>query len=40
MIYDSRELTPGCGLAYSEANGERGPFLRSGTELMPKLFEK
>ena len=38
MLYDSRELTPGSGLAYSEANGERGPFLSSGTELMPLLF--
>ena len=39
MIYDSRELKPGSGLAYSEANGEKGPFLASGTGLMPLLFE-
>ena len=40
MIYDSRELTPGSGLGYSEANGEKGPFLSSGTELMPRLFQQ
>ena len=40
MIYDSRELQPGSGLAYSEANGEKGPFLDSGTQLMPMLFAK
>ena len=40
MIYDSRELTPGSGLGYSEANGEKGPFLSSGTELMPRLFQR
>ena len=40
MIYDSRELTPGSGLGYSEANGEAGPFLSSGTELMPRLFQQ
>ena len=39
MIYDSREMVPGSGLGYSEANGERGPRLASGTELMPRLFE-
>lgn len=38
MIYDSRELTAGSGLSYSEKNGEHGPFLNSGTELMPMLF--
>ena len=40
MIYDSRELTPGSGLSYSEKNGEQGPFLDSGTRLMPMLFEQ
>lgn len=40
MIYDSRELTPGSGLGYSEANGGHGPFLGSGVELMPLLFEQ
>ena len=38
MIYDSREENPGSGLPYSEKNGEAGPFLTSGTELMPLLF--
>ena len=38
MIYDSREPVPGSGLGYSEANGEAGPFLNSGVELMPRLF--
>ena len=40
MIYDSRESAPGSGLGYSEANGARGPFLESGTYLMPGLFER
>lgn len=40
MVYDSREQVPGSGLGYSEANGECGPFLNSGTELMPLLFSK
>ena len=40
MIYDSRESVPGSGLGYSEANGEAGPFLSSGTELMPRLFQQ
>ena len=40
MIYDSREPAPGSGLSYSEANGEQGPFLTSGTYLMPMLFSK
>ena len=38
MIYDSREENPGSGLPYSEKNGEAGPFLTSGTQLMPLLF--
>ena len=40
MIYDSRENTPVSGLPYSEKNGGQGPFLRSGTELMPLLFSR
>ena len=40
MIYDSREPAPGSGLSYSESNGEQGPFLTSGTYLMPMLFSK
>ena len=40
MIYDSRERTPGSGLGYSERNGAAGPFLNSGVELMPRLFER
>ncbi len=40
MIYDSREATAGSGLGYTEKNGEQGPFLKSGTELMPLLFSK
>ncbi len=40
VIYDSRELSPGSGLAYSEKNGEAGPFLSDGIKLMPALFEK
>ncbi len=40
MIYDSRELRPGSGLPYSEKNGEAGPFLESGTGLMPLLFSE
>lgn len=39
MIYDSRELKPGCGRGYTEKNGEYGAFLNSGVELMPRLFE-
>ena len=38
MLYDSRERAPGSGLGYTEKNGEAGPFLTSGTELMPRLF--
>ena len=38
MIYDSRENGPASGLGYTEKNGEAGPFLESGTELMPRLF--
>ena len=38
MIYDSREMGPASGLGYTEKNGESGPFLESGVELMPRLF--
>lgn len=37
LIYDSRAET-GCGLAYTEKNGEAGPFLDEGIKLMPALF--
>lgn len=40
MLYDSRERAPGSGLGYSEANGEKGVLLDSGTRLMPRLFEQ
>ena len=39
MIYDSRENGPASGLGYTEKNGESGPFLDSGVELMPRLFQ-
>ncbi len=39
MIYDSR-VDSGLGLAYTEANGEKGPFIPAGTALMDLLFEK
>ena len=39
MIYDSREMGPASGLGYTEKNGESGPFLESGVELMPRLFQ-
>lgn len=39
MIYDSRETGPASGLGYTEKNGESGPFLESGVELMPRLFQ-
>lgn len=38
MIYDSRG-EKGSGLAYTEKNGEKGPFLDEGIKLMPALFE-
>lgn len=40
LIYDSRERTPGSGLAYTEKNGLRGPFVDAGIRLMPLLFEQ
>lgn len=39
MIYDSRKAVD-CGLTYTEANGEKGPYLEPGTRLMELLFEK
>jgi len=38
VIYDSREDTK-AGLGYSEANGEKGPFVDAGAKLMDLLFE-
>ncbi len=38
MIYDSRYNT-GAGLLYTERDGQKGPYLEKGTDLMPKLFE-
>lgn len=38
MIYDSRHDT-GAGLLYTEKDGQKGPYLEKGTQLMPKLFE-
>lgn len=38
MIYDSRVDTE-CGLPYTEKSGETGPYLETGTMLMPRLFE-
>ena len=39
MIYDSTK-PEGCGLTYTEAHGERGPYIEPGTRLMGMLFEK
>ncbi len=39
IIYDSRENTPGSGLAYTEANGLTGPMVPEGTALLGMLFE-
>lgn len=38
LIYDSRRDTA-LGLGYSEENGAKGPYLETGTLLMPRLFE-
>ena len=38
ILYDSRVST-GSGLPYTEENGEKGPLLAAGTDLMPALFE-
>ena len=37
VLYDSTDLKSG-GLPYTEANGEQGPFVPQGTELMKMLF--
>ena len=37
LLYDSTDLKSG-GLPYTEANGEQGPFIPQGTELMKMLF--
>jgi 2,3-bisphosphoglycerate-independent phosphoglycerate mutase len=37
LLYDSR-VQQGSGLPYTEKNGEAGPYLAAGTELMPALF--
>lgn len=39
MIYDSRK-DQGSGLAYTEANGLKGPFVEPGTQLMSLLFSE
>ena len=37
LLYDSTDLKSG-GLPYTEANGQQGPFVPQGTELMKMLF--
>ena len=37
LLYDSTDLKSG-GLPYTEANGEQGPFIPQGTDLMKMLF--
>lgn len=39
LIYDSRKPVD-CGLSYTEENGEKGPYVEKGTDLMGLLFEK
>lgn len=39
MIYDSTRPV-GSGLTYTEANGEKGPYLEKGTDLMKVLFQR
>jgi len=39
MIYDSTNPV-GSGLSYTEANGEKGPFMERGTDLMKALFQR
>lgn len=39
LIYDSTRPQP-CGLSYTEENGEKGPYVDKGTDLMGLLFEK
>ena len=38
IIYDSRENSPGSGLAYTETNGLKGPMIPEGTALLGMLF--
>ena len=38
LIYDSRRDSGG-GMNYTEADGEKGPFMENGLDLMPALFE-
>lgn len=39
LIYDSTR-PESCGLSYTEENGEKGPYVDKGTDLMGLLFEK
>ena len=39
MIYDSR-FSEGSGLSYTEKNGEAGPYMERGTDLMKALFQR
>ena len=39
LIYDSTKSV-GAGLGYTEANGEKGPYIPAGTQLMGMLFEQ
>ena len=39
LIYDSTRPTDS-GLTYTEANGEKGPYVEAGTELMGMLFDQ
>ena len=39
LIYDSTRPV-GSGLTYTEANGEKGPYVEAGTELMGMLFDQ
>ncbi|MDL2294015.1 2,3-bisphosphoglycerate-independent phosphoglycerate mutase [Ruminococcaceae bacterium OttesenSCG-928-D13] len=40
LIYDSRQTAPGSGLAYTEANAEKGPHIEIGSTLINHLFEE
>ena len=39
ILYDSRRPAPGSGLAYTEANGLKGPMVEDGVVLMRMLFQ-
>ncbi len=39
LLYDSRKKDGGSGLAYTEENGLKGPFVKEGCMLLNKLFE-